>query len=344
MLAIGLPGFRIISTEMSAEGVCLGVRIDTKAGTCPVCGSVSKSVHSSYVRRLRDFPILGLPVEIQVTVRRFRCSAPGCHKQTFSERLSGFASPYAQRTQRMTRLLESLILVARSNVGALLARQIGIRTSPRTLLRVIHQGNGTIPTPRILGVDDFALRRGRTYGTLLCNLESRRPIDILPTRTAGPLTEWLKAHPGIQVIARDRAMAYAQAAAEAAPDAIQVADRLSITCGGDGKTEWLMCTFCLMKAPCNIRSQYHLAFRVRGNTLTLYECRACRYPGLQTSTRTPSAQFRYDPKGQVWRLYYADHNRRWHLYDRIEASPDLASLLAEVDKDPMGIFFGQLGM
>ncbi|MBI4321485.1 MAG: ISL3 family transposase [Chloroflexi bacterium] len=161
-------------------------------------------------------------------VRRFRCMASTCVRKTFAEGLEGLGEAYAQRTGRFTMALQSLILSTSSTTGTRIAHDMGLVTSPRTLLRVVDRGERTVPTPRILGVDDFALRRGRTYCTLLCDLESGQPVDILIGRTAEPLATWLKDHPGVQVIARDRATAYADAARAGAPHAVQVADRFHL--------------------------------------------------------------------------------------------------------------------
>lgn len=181
-------------------------------------------MHSTYVRQLRDLPILGKPVELQALVRRFRCRNSDCARITFSESLGWLAKRYAQRTDRVTDVLRSLVSTLSRTLSTILASAIGIRTSSSTLLRAVDR---SYCLARV-GIDDFAIRRGRTYGTLLCDLETGRPVDILAGRTAGPVAQWISQHPGVEIVARDRATAYAQAVSSAAPGAIQVVDRFHL--------------------------------------------------------------------------------------------------------------------
>jgi transposase len=227
------PGFHVIKHEHQYSEGHISVSLARIGSTaqCPSCGYISSSVHSRYIRQLQDLPCIGESVELMVHVRRFRCHEHTCSQKTFAEPLDYLAKPYAQRTTRLTGALRKLILMASGRVGSAFARHLGIRVSGRTLLRTgQHTTKPVVTTPIVLGVDEFAIRRGQTYATLICDLNTRRPIDVLPGRKSEPLIEWLKQHPGVEVVARDRASAYTEAVKTAAPDTTQVADRFHLVC------------------------------------------------------------------------------------------------------------------
>ena len=197
------------------------------SSVCPLCRRISRRIHSWYSRRLSDLPWEGVPVGVELRVRRFFCDTEDCGQHIFAERLPETAPWYARRTSRLSMALEQITWALGGAAGSRLAQQLGILASDSTLLRQLRHRVVVAPSraPRVLGIDDWAWRKGRRYGTILCDLERGKVIDLLSERSAESTEQWLRIHPGAEIVSRDRAGLYAEAATKAAPHAVQVADR-----------------------------------------------------------------------------------------------------------------------
>jgi transposase len=196
---------------------------------CPVCNQATHRIHSRYERFLADLPWADYSITLQLRVRKFFCINANCKRRIFTERLNSVTAPWARRTLRLAQRLSAIGLSLGGAAGVRLSEQLGVTTSRNTLLNLVRSiPLPPIVTPHTLGVDDFCFRKCKTYGTALIDLERSRPIALLKDAKAETLAEWLKAHPGIKIVSRDRSKTYESGIRQGAPEAIQVADRFHL--------------------------------------------------------------------------------------------------------------------
>lgn len=220
-------GFIVETTAWNEEGLLIAARPSAATGRCPDCGMISDRVHSRYERGLADLPMSGRRVRLVLTVRRFCCDAVTCTRRIFAERFDpDVLAPWSRRTARLDHIVHHLALALGGRPAASFARRLLLPVSNDTLLRVVRRRAtpGFVP-PTVVGIDDWAWRRNQRYGTIICDLERRRTIALLPDREPATTQTWLLEQTQIKVVARDRGGGYALAAAKALPKAIQVADR-----------------------------------------------------------------------------------------------------------------------
>jgi transposase len=214
------------SVLVGPSGLTVRAGVAAAYARCPVCERRSQRVHSQYESTVSDLPWRGISVTLKVRARRFFCANKEYERSIFCERLPEIAA-HARKTDRLEEALTLIAFALGGEAEARLARELGLPASPDALLERIRRaprlGAGRV---KVLGVDDWAKRKGHSYRTILVDLEYRRVVDLLPDRAAEALAEWLKRHPGVEVVSRDRFQTYMDAITTAAPAALQVADRL----------------------------------------------------------------------------------------------------------------------
>jgi transposase len=225
-----LPAGLEIATTNRRDDLLVVQVVSTKVGSCcPLCFCPAERRHSHYTRVVADLPCTSFRVQLILHVRRFFCDNAGCIRKIFTERLPAFVLPWARLTVRFCEALQSLGLATCGELGTRLAARLAMQTSPTTILRrLMILPLNPVKSVIHLGIDDFALRRGRNYGTVLVDLQRHQVIDLLPDRKAETARVWIQTHPEIKVVSRDRAGDYATAAHLGAPQAIEAAERFHL--------------------------------------------------------------------------------------------------------------------
>ncbi|MCT4644563.1 MAG: ISL3 family transposase [Carboxylicivirga sp.] len=219
---------KISNIEYKQSLITFHASITSKKAKCPVCNRYSYSVHDRYTRTITDLPVFQYSTEIILGVRKFKCQNAICQRKVFTERHDDIL-PYARRTLRVDKLLSEIAIEMTSGAGSKLSDKLNVKVSRATITRLAYRLQP--PEPRkltVVGVDDWAFRKGVNYGTVLVDMETSKPIDLLPTREGEDLEAWLEKNPGIEIITRDRASSYSSAIDSASPGTLQVADRFHL--------------------------------------------------------------------------------------------------------------------
>ena len=220
-------GLIVESVAQLDDSILVTARAGIRVATCPLCGSPSRRIHSRYVREVSDLPCSGRSVRLQVVTRRFCCDAPHCRRRIFAERFDRTVLLVrSRRTSRLDCVVHHLGLALGGRPAASFAKRLMLPVSNDTVLRVVRARACPRTEPlNVVGIDDWAFRRNHSYGTIVCDLERRRIVTLLPDREMATVEVWLAGHPDISVLSRDRGGGYGEAASKALPCAIQVSDR-----------------------------------------------------------------------------------------------------------------------
>src|SRR5258706_4827303 len=211
--------------SMTAE-VTITVRAASPTAPCPCCGIISQRIQSRYTRTLRDLPASGRPVHLVLHVRRFFCQESTCVRKIFAERFPALTLPRVKFTLRLQEALREMGFELGGEAGARLGKKLSYPGSPDTILRLVKRAElPAASAPRVVGLDDWSWKRRLRYGTLICDLESRKPLDVLPDRSVETVSVWFQKHPSVEIVSRDRSSQYAAAIKKGAPQALEVADR-----------------------------------------------------------------------------------------------------------------------
>jgi transposase len=202
-----------------------------EAGVCPACHVRSSHRHGHYWRKLQDLPIHGSEVTVNVRLTRWRCGNSQCRRKTYADQVCPLAPSHARRTRRVASLVQMIGHGAGGLPGQRLLQRLSMPVSDDTILRQLKRSAKSrdgATNLHAVGIDDWAWRKGSSYGTIMVDLERRQVVDVLEDRSADGTANWLRQHPNVAFIGRDRCGLYAQGGRDGAPQARQVADRFHL--------------------------------------------------------------------------------------------------------------------
>jgi len=218
--------WKLLFYSVDRSCVKLYIQSQQKSNLCPSCNMPSSRVHSRYWRVIQDITILSLQVFLHVRARKFFCDHSACSQRIFTERPSDWWPPYARRTNRLTTFLKHLAFSLSAETASKVSKQYGIPTSADSFLYLIRKEEiPPITQPIIIGIDDWAMKKGQRYGSIVCDLQTQKPIALLENRTVQEVSNWLRKYPSIQVVTRDGSTEYAKGIREGCPHAVQITDR-----------------------------------------------------------------------------------------------------------------------
>jgi len=318
MIDILFPAQACVSVhqvEMNDDRIEIYAQVNESTAKCPNCQEVSDKTHSQYLRHPHDLPCMGHRVQLHLTVRRFFCHNNQCPRLTFAESLPQFLNYKARRTQRLRQQQLAVAFAVSGEEGRRLLQALGMPLSGDTLIREIRMTpEESLDTPRVLGIDDWAKLKGQTYGTILVDLESHHPVELLDSREAEAVIDWLKAHPGIEIISRDRSLEYAKAVTEGAPEAKQVADRWHLlkNLREAIENELMHKPAVLQAAAKEVPEENEVtATNIEEETIQTAE------PAIPATGETTTKMLATNPPTKVERDKIARHERRQARYERV---------------------------
>ncbi|SFH25659.1 ISL3 family transposase [Streptomyces mirabilis] len=221
------PGLNLVVRQavVADDGLMIDATGCGPPGACPQCQQPARRVHSRYWRHIAGLPVSSHRLIVRLRVRRFFCDEVRCPRRTFVEQVAGMTEPRRRSSTAARSAMRAVAVELGGRPGARLCTKLRLYGRRTTILGQLTAPPVPARAPRILGIDEFAFRKGRTYGTVLVDIESSRPVDVLPDRETGTVAAWLQEHPGAEIICRDRLMAFTKAIRQAAPAALEVADR-----------------------------------------------------------------------------------------------------------------------